>query len=85
MVSYFLFIDLRNSVLIHFRSISDIDGPKVADTFYENIFDEASSNTTNSSGPDTTRAARALHYAVIKLRSENVSFARWVPFIHLGR
>ena len=29
-------------------------------------------------------AARALHLAVTKLRSENVSFARWVPFIHLG-
>ena len=36
-------------------------------------------------GPDTTQAARALHYAVTKLRSENVSFTRWVPFIHLGR
>ena len=38
----------------------------------------------DSIGPDTTQAARALH-AVAKLRSENVSFARWVPFIHLGR
>jgi hypothetical protein len=38
-----------------------------------------------TSGPDTTQAARALHFAVTKLRSENVSFVRLVPFIHLGR
>ena len=36
-------------------------------------------------GPDTTQAAHALHYAIAKLRSENVPFARWVPYIHLGR
>ena len=35
--------------------------------------------------PDITQAAQALHLAVAKLRAENVSFARWVPFIHLGR
>ena len=39
----------------------------------------------NASGPNTTQAAQALHYAVSKLHSENVSFTRWVPFIHLGR
>ena len=76
---------ILESVLINFRSIADLDGPKIADSFYEKIFNQASSNPTKFSGPDTAQAARALHYAVIKLRSENVSFVRWVPFIHLGR
>lgn len=67
-----------------FRSIADSDGPKIADTFYENLF-EATSSNTNSSRPDTIPVARALHLAVAKLRSENVSFSRWVPFVHLGR
>ena len=40
---------------------------------------------TGSSQCDTTKAARALHLAVKKLRSENASFVRWVPFIHLGK
>lgn len=66
--------------LIIFRSIADVDGPKIADTFYHNLF-----KRTASSGPDTSQAARALHIAVARLRSENVSFVRWVPFIHLGR
>lgn len=38
-----------------------------------------------TNAPDITQAARALHLAVAKLRSEGVSFARWVPFIHLGQ
>jgi hypothetical protein len=67
------------------RSIADLDGPKIAGTFYENIFKGADSNATDDSRPDTTQAARTLHLAVTKLRSENASFIRWVPFIHLGR
>jgi len=66
-------------------SIADVDGPKVADSFYENLFKEHGSFATDDSGPDTVQAARVLHLAVAKLRSENVSFLRWVPFIHLGR
>jgi hypothetical protein len=73
---------LGNSVLIAFRSISDIDGPTIADTFYKILFKDT---TTANPRPDTTQAARALHLAVAKLRSEGVSFVRWVPFIHLGR
>ena len=65
------------------RSIADADGPKFADSFYEHLFRDY--NKVDNVGPDTTQAARALHHAVAKLRSENVSFARWVPFIHLGR
>jgi len=69
-----------NNILIIVRSIADPDGPTVADTFYESLFTGCS-----ATGPDTTQAAQALHRAIAKLRSENVSFVRWVPFIHLGR
>ena len=72
------------SDLIALRSISDTDGPKIADTFYQNLFKEHVSTTNDDFGPDTTQAARALHLAVAKLRSEGVPFVRWVPFIHLG-
>lgn len=74
---------MGNIALIVCRSIFDIDGPKIADSFYENLFKEHT--LSSSSGPDITQAARALHVAVAKLRSENASFIRWVPFIHLGR
>ena len=65
--------------------MSDVDGPTITDTFYENLFKDYRFIMTNASGPDTSQAARALHVAVTKLRSENASFVRWVPFIHLGR
>ena len=71
--------------LIVCRSIYDKDGPKVADTFYENLFPRKnSSSDLQHAHPDTTEAARALHVSVAKLREEGVSFGRWVPFIHLG-
>jgi hypothetical protein len=73
------------SVLIVFRSISDADGPNIADSFYEYLFKKHRSSKIETSGPDTTQAARALFLAVAKLRSENASFVRLVPFIHLGR
>ncbi|KIM74613.1 hypothetical protein PILCRDRAFT_14277 [Piloderma croceum F 1598] len=66
-------------------SIADPDGPNVADTFYAELFKPDGSTKTDGFHPDTTQAARALHIAVTKLRSENVSFIRWVPFIHIGR
>ena len=75
----------RDSVLIVFRSIADVDGPKIADSFYEILFKKYGSFATDNSGPDTTQAASALHLAVAKLRSENASFVCWVPFIHLGK
>lgn len=63
-----------------------MDGPEVADTFYEYLFKEMNSGTENSFRLDTTRAARALHLAVANLRCEKkASYLRWVPFIHLGR
>ncbi|KIM73862.1 hypothetical protein PILCRDRAFT_80603 [Piloderma croceum F 1598] len=76
-----LFAGFRGAVATMW-SIADADGPKIADSFYEHLFKEYEMDNI---GPDTTQAARALHHAVAKLRSENVSFARWVPFIHLGR
>ena len=62
------------------RSICDDDGPEIADEFYGHLFRE------DSSFVDTTEAARALHLAVNKLRIkfDNGSFARWVPFVHYG-
>ena len=72
---------LKDHTLIIYRSISDIDGPKITETFYENII----KSSTNGSELDTMQAARALHLAVAKLRSEKVSFERWVPFIYLGK
>jgi hemoglobin-like flavoprotein len=73
----------QNIVLIIYRSIDDADGPKIADSFYEHLFKDY--NKVDNIGPDMTQATRALYHAVAKLHSENVSFARWVPFIHLGR
>jgi len=71
-VFFFLFI----------RSINDRDGPTIADVFYEQLFRGADGKALNE--PDPNNSARALHVAVKKLRSENVSFRRWVPFIHMG-
>ena len=65
--------------------MSDEDGPKVADTFYEYFFREKNSSLEGTFQSDTSHAALALHLAVAKLHSEGVSFIRWVPFIHLGR
>lgn len=65
----------------------DCDGPKIADSFYHSLLAAGSDvSTTNTLDlcPDTTRAARSLHLAVARLRSETPDFARWVPFVHFG-
>jgi hypothetical protein len=64
----------------------DSDGPKIADTFYSHLFQPTTVTVAEAPSlyPDTTEAAQALHLAVAKLRKENASFIRWVPFIHLG-
>jgi hypothetical protein len=68
-----------------YRSIKDEDGPKVADSFYEYLFQEASGSTGTQIRLDATGAAQSLHYAVLKLRKDKqCSFKRWVPFIHMG-
>jgi len=88
-----LFAGFRGSVATMW-SIADVDGPKIADTFYQHLFQNNSDNlsTRSSTAPkppdssyfNVTQAAQALHLAVAKLRQESVSFARWVPFVHFG-
>ncbi|KAJ7926195.1 CHAT domain-containing protein [Mycena leptocephala] len=64
-------------------SMQDIDGPKIAEPFYKHLFRNC--NHDPSVPPDLREAADALHIAVGELRAEaNVSFMRWVPFVHYG-
>ncbi|THH11187.1 hypothetical protein EW146_g8131 [Bondarzewia mesenterica] len=76
-----LFSGFRGTVATMW-SIYDEDGPKIVDCFYEHLFQDETG--VRVSFPDTTRAARALHAAVAKLRKEGKPFARWVPFVHFG-
>jgi hypothetical protein len=70
-------------LFINIRSIYDRDGPTIADVFDERLFQAADGKILDE--PDPNSSARALHVPVKKLRSNNVSFRRWVPFIHMGR
>ncbi|KAJ6537190.1 CHAT domain-containing protein [Mycena capillaripes] len=66
-------------------AINDLDGPKIADTFYEYLFKNCDPNSNPPVFPDLRQAAKALHLAVAKLREEpNIPFRRWVPFVHYG-
>ena len=73
-----LFVGYR-SVIATMWSIRDKDAPVVADEVYRHLL--------SVEQPDSTQAARALHYAVARLRRESpeISFSSWVPFIHIGR
>ncbi|KIK04823.1 hypothetical protein K443DRAFT_92380 [Laccaria amethystina LaAM-08-1] len=63
----------------------DKDGPTIADTFYKELF-SGGPDGRPALEPDMTKSALALHLAVKKLRSQpDVSFRRWVPFIHMGK
>ncbi|KAF7333101.1 CHAT domain-containing protein [Mycena venus] len=65
--------------------INDDDGPKVSGAFYEHLFRDCDPKTAPPILPDLSKAAEALHIAVIKLRKEpGTSFKRWVPFVHFG-
>ncbi|KAG8735947.1 hypothetical protein FRC10_009964 [Ceratobasidium sp. 414] len=66
------------SVIATMWSIRDKDGPVVAERVYAYMLD--------GGVPDSLKAARALHAAVGHLRNKvgDESFARWVPFIHIG-
>ncbi|KAJ7607753.1 CHAT domain-containing protein [Roridomyces roridus] len=59
-------------------TITDHDAPQVARDVYEYLLD--------SSPPDPTKAAEALHVAIQKLRERSAqkSFFDWVPYIHVG-
>jgi len=61
----------------------DEDGPTIAGSFYEELV--RGPDGTPSLEPDVTKSAQALHMAVKKLRVQNVSFRRWVPFVHMGK
>ncbi|KAF7369640.1 CHAT domain-containing protein [Mycena venus] len=66
-------------------AINDADGPKVADVFYEHLFENCDPTHDPPILPDVRKAAEALHVAVAKLRAEpDMSFKRWVPFVHYG-
>jgi CHAT domain-containing protein len=67
---------MSECVLITSRAISDADGPKVAQWFYEELLSKEEI--------DLDRVAFALDAAVIKLRDSGVPPDRWVPFIHMG-
>ena len=62
----------------------DRDGPTIVDTFYGELF-SGGPDGGPALKPDMTKSALALHLAVKKLRSQGVSFRRWVPFIHMGK
>ncbi|KAJ6605440.1 CHAT domain-containing protein [Mycena vulgaris] len=66
-------------------TMGDPDGPKVADTFYHELFRTSDAESDPPVPPDLTRAAHALHHSILKLREDpNVPFMRWVPFVHYG-
>ncbi|KAJ7897480.1 CHAT domain-containing protein, partial [Mycena leptocephala] len=66
-------------------TMADRDGHKIADIFYKHLFENCDPNSDPPVLPDLTRAAEALQLAVGKLREEpDISFKRWVPFVHYG-
>ncbi|KAJ7824828.1 CHAT domain-containing protein [Mycena leptocephala] len=74
-----------HSVVATMWTIQDLDGPKVADGFYEHLFKECAAYFTPPILPDLKKSAEALHLAVDKLRREpGMSLRRWVPFVHYG-
>jgi hypothetical protein len=63
-------------VLTSGRAISDVDGPKIAKWFYEELLSKELI--------DADSVAYALDSAVGKLRDTGVPPERWAPFIHMG-
>jgi CHAT domain-containing protein len=65
------------SVIVTMWSIQDKDAPAIADHVYSELF--------NNEGPNSTKAALALHHAVKSLRQQvgDTAFLSWVPFIHV--
>jgi hypothetical protein len=56
--------------------MNDVDGPYVANSFYEKLFD----------GPmlDFDAVPYALDHAVTALRRKGVPPERWATFVHMG-
>ncbi|KAJ7715078.1 tetratricopeptide repeat-containing protein [Mycena maculata] len=66
-------------------TMDDKDGPNIADTFYEHLFEGCDAKSSPPVLPNLTNTARALHLAVMKLRKDpGMTFQRWVPFVHYG-
>jgi CHAT domain-containing protein len=67
------------SVIATMWSIRDEDAPQVAKEVYAHLL--------KGGVPDSRKAGMALHTAVRSLRSQigEKSFARWVPYIHIGQ
>jgi hypothetical protein len=63
-------------MLILIRAISDVDGPKVAKWFYQELF--------SRQVIDADAVAYSLDVALGNLRKSGVALHRWAPFIHLG-
>lgn len=69
-------------IFIFNREMRDKDGPTVVETFYEELF--KSRDKKSGLVPNISMSAYALHIAIKALRSQNVPFRHWVPFIHIG-
>jgi hypothetical protein len=67
---------IDSSGLMISRAISDIEGPKVAKWFYEELL--------SKEVVDADSVAYALDAAVSKLRNSGVPPTRWAPYIHMG-
>jgi CHAT domain-containing protein len=59
-------------------SVGDKDALSVAMQIYGELFKDGTGRASAS------KAALALHQAVLHLRANNVPLARWVPFVHFG-
>jgi hypothetical protein len=65
--------------------MNDLDGPKIANAFYDYLFKNSDPNSNSPILPDLTQATKVLHLTVKKLRKEpNIPFSRWAPFVHYG-
>jgi hypothetical protein len=60
------------------RSMQDIDGPRISESLYEEVF------KGDSEYIDPDDIAYALDGAVRRLRQEVRDPMRWAPYIHLG-
>jgi hypothetical protein len=58
--------------------MADVDGPRIAKSLYENVFEGGSEYI------DPDNIAYALDAAVRHLRHETGNPMRWAPYIHLG-
>ncbi|KAJ7842928.1 CHAT domain-containing protein, partial [Mycena leptocephala] len=65
------------SVIGTMWSMTDEDGPTVAETVYSHLFRDGQQLQASD-------AAVALQLAVKELRRRTIPYERWIPFIHIG-